>query len=1262
MKEKFSSINDLIKNQSLREMHQEIYDYLSGYTDKEYISKELKESFSITETENPLRREDIELSVEKFINDNLEKLLPIMVSRNCNDEEIIRLLGITNEQIGLIGADYYIKKINGQQKITKKYAYGDDYYEADDITPADLIALNYAKEQIRMDSSRDIGKTNEIIPHRYYLKSINRYLCSNDFGMRYWNEEEQKMTNGDVTNACDYIYAIQLQIKRICDNLHSATQQYQKDNETEYDLASILKNILENPKDKELILSASPIKKMLAYTKFHANQIADQYGIISKDPISDYNNFEKNFNKLQKILITPSTKKDGCNLQYLNCVFYKKPILLDAYNNEKSITQNIKSILQTFIMERSLNSENDEFQTFFNSHTCGRGPGSPYFYSNNELYKLIKKIGLKKAQEILETDDRRIHEQLNGLNILTDIGYNVDSLDNEQLKKQIFEANKLNSSNIWSYFEKKYREEIKNKTIDIYGNEKYLFQNEWMSILGKRKMRDLYSEGKRMYWLANKVWSADRTKYADEKFYNRADYIDWEKYDTTKINIKEEELNRQLQKNIEIIASLLSNTHHDEFRNKINHGDINLGLIINALEKNEDIRGVAVAENKQRYLEGVINGENKNDLEFAMLDWPDDFKKHVSREEIELYYEYAEDYIKLDPYGLSKYLSWRASEDGQSWNELFENVPKQKSDLDLRICLSSQTKEIRDWYKSGAEYIGQSTMQNYILRFNTTRGSDGHFLDWHDVLFWIPNITKLEKDEAKSIISSIDTADDNQEFIKFLPRYNKERDSLLGEPIQSLRELKKRIIAIESKIDLSGMPQKIVDIISAPGFNLSELQSLQQTTKFKELIDGKLDKNQPFKPHKRIFAGRQLTSAISEALGSHKKNIRGTAIDPKGLFHELNLLIKNREIDNKKMTVMDLISNVPIDLEEEIISILKKQKVDIGPTVEAQVHAKSDPEGWVCGNYTDCCMPFGDYKNNDYMFNECTQYFTIKYNGRIIAQSVVVDSTDKRNNEDVIILDNIEVANNYKNLTPLLSNAYQTFWTEYTSRPVKIGTGYSDLIPPGAELEINNYAPKHNLVYSDARGSRIYNLPKIIGVESIEDILTLSNITMRDADLIAKMESDIYPNEMTQGKTHIIDILEKQRELEVPGSASSFIIRKGKEPAGYLLALPEESAINRGEKVAHIYDMAVLPKFRGLDIVKKIMERVLDISSSYGVAIEAEARASTSYALLMNRRIREWFENKGFYLTKNEKLEKYLGGEDFYFVRFDNRQNVETDQ
>lgn len=1291
MSEKFSTPEKFIKKQEREEIEEGLAEFLSSPRSKEGMHPELAEAFEVSESEKPLKREDVEREIESFVDRNLETLLPIFLAPNVSHSEIIKRLEITNEQIGLLGANYYIRTVDGQSKIFKSDEYNPEGYEASDydISASDLIALAYAKASIRTDSLRESGRTSGNASHRYYLRSQDRYLCANDFGMRSWSDEEGKMIDGDPTNASRYVQTVKSQIDRIRENIETVANEpiqriqaelteetrqqagveyldYQQGQIVEKNARvkaaqEIATKLSANPKDKELVLTAVPTRKVRDHLHFHFDKVAKKYGFISDNPVADYQNFDRNATKLQRLIRVPSEQeKAGATLDYIYSDFYKKPVIVGGHFDTQSLIAEAQTGVHEILAHRAIENDSEEVRGCFQQYRCGRGAGSPYFYPDHQIYDLIKTIGVERTQQILDRDDRNISEQIGGLEILQAMDYDIARMETDQLKKQIYEAHKLDRSGLWRYLEERQKVDLDQRRaeLDEAGKGKH-----WLELVGKRQSRDLYREGKRMYWLAQQVWRANPSRTEEDRFYHSDAYVDWNRYDLTKADVPEEKLNEYLEKHRNLIVALLGQGQEGRYYGeKPQQGtQATLGLIVQALERGQDLRGVALANDKQRYLEGLIKGEVKNDLEFAIADWPTDWWKAISKEEIELYYEYASDYVLLDPNGLTKYAEWRASEEGKRWSEVFKEIPKRKSDLDFRICLGTQTEEVRGWYREGAEYVGGAVMQNYFLRFNATRGSDGRFVNLHDVLFWIPNISKLDSGDAKSVIASIETMDDNQEFINLLPRYSKERDPLRTQgPIQSLRELKKRIFALESNIDISELPPQIIDIMSAPGFNLSALESMRRRADFNDLLEGKLDEKQPFQPHRRLFAGRPLTDALREGLGSHKQKIRGTAVDPKGFFHVLNQLVKGREVGDRKMQATDLLTSVPIDLEEAIIKLLQDQKVDIGPTVEAQVHAKSDPEGWVCGNYTDCCMPFGASNNDDYMFNRSTQYFTIKYNGRIVAQSVVVDSRDRENNEDVVILDNIEVANNYKNLTPLLANVYQTFWTEYTSHPVKVGTGYSDLIPPGGRLEQNRYEPKTSLYYSDARGSQIYDLPKLRGIEAMDKVITLANLTERDAELIAKMEAEAYPEGMTQGKAHIAEVLQKQRELEVPGATSSFLIRQGQEPAGYLLVLPEESEVNSGERVAHVYDMVVLPKFRGSSLARKMMERVLDVASAYGVAIEAEARASTSYPLLMNERIRRWFESKGFHLTANEKLPEYLGGEDFYFVRFENRQNAEV--
>ncbi|MBP9748100.1 MAG: GNAT family N-acetyltransferase [Candidatus Pacebacteria bacterium] len=1303
--------DQLKKRKIRREINEGIAEHLAIPVSKEGIHPELADTFDIETAEQPLRREEVAKDIEDFVGKNLDVLLPDMLSaaerQHYSDysgypdySELIQRLGITNEDIGLLGANYYIREKNGKPAILKT----DEYYTEgtqQGVSSSDLFALAYAKENIRIDSKRDMARSSAHLPHRYYLRAKNRYLCTNDFGMRGWNEEEKKMDDGNITNANSFVESAKQQIERIAENLASATEKefsviYQKllaevkdkvaeDGQTGYrsdrewheeverpaleQLAqNLTRRFTKNPKDKELILGAIPVRKVRDHLHFNFDKIARKYGFTGNDPEEDYQSFDKNASRLDQLLREPTEQeRAGASFNFMYSDFYQKPVIngVGGNLNRGSVISEARSGVKDVLVRRAIEVEKDpKVRELFERARLKRGRGSPFFYPDYQVYDFIKLIGAEQAELVLDTDERTVSEQMTGFAWLKSMKYDFSKIEPAQFKKQLHHANALDRSGLWRYLEGRNKDQIQQAAAKLGLKAE---NKDWLELLGTRGAREQFRIGKRMYYIAKQVSMHKPNRNEEDRFYKDDSYVSWDKYDLTKIDISEESLNKYLEKDKNLIIALLL---IDDNENPFGYGNqqpeqtkpATLGLIIKALEQGHDLRGVGLAIDKQRYLEGLIAGKATNDLEFAMEDWPADWHKAVSPEEANLYYEYASDYVLLDPNGLSKYAAWRASEEGKEWDDILKEAPTRKADLDFRICLGTQTEEVRRWYKSAAEHVGGSVMQNYLLRFNATRGTDGRMANWHDVLLWSPNIQKLESGDARSILLSIETMDDNQEFINLLPRYSKERDPLQATngPVQSLRELKKRVLGIESNIDLSEFPPELLEITSAPGFNLVALESIRKRSDFKDLIEGKLDKTQPFKPHSRIFAGRALTEALREGLGSQKQKIRGTARDAKGLFHTLNQLVKGREVGEKKMTTLDLLDSVPTDLEEEVIRLLREQEVNVGPIVEARIHDKSDPEGWVCGNYTDCCMPFGDPKNDDYMFNRSTQYFTVKYNGRIIAQSVVVDSINRENREDVVVLDNIEVANNYKNLSPLLANVYQTFWTEYTSTPVKVGTGYSDLIPPGGKLETNKYRAKTQLTWSDATGSHIYDLPKLRGVESMDRVTTFANLSERDAELIAKMEAEAYPEGMVQGKAHILDILEKQRELEVPGAASSFVVRQGSEPAGYLLLLPEESETKSGERVAHIYDMVVLPKFRGSAIARKMMERVLDVASAYGVPIEAEARASTSYALLMNARVRKWFESKGFYLTKNEKLPAYLNGEDFYSLRFENRQGIEA--
>jgi hypothetical protein len=88
-------------------------------------------------------------------------------------------------------------------------------------------------------------------------------------------------------------------------------------------------------------------------------------------------------------------------------------------------------------------------------------------------------------------------------------------------------------------------------------------------------------------------------------------------------------------------------------------------------------------------------------------------------------------------------------------------------------------------------------------------------------------------------------------------------------------------------------------------------------------------------------------------------------------------------------------------------------------------------------------------------------------NGRVVAQSVIIAGNDATTGENVVILDNIEVAKNYVEKNAEYARIYKDFWLGATDLPVKIGIANSDLVPDGVEADDGKYMLKNAVVYSD---------------------------------------------------------------------------------------------------------------------------------------------------------------------------------------------------
>jgi hypothetical protein len=402
MREKFSTPEKYIKKQERQKIEEGLAEYLRSPHSKEGMHRELAESFEILKSENPLKREDIEREVESFVDRNMETLLPIFLDPHISRSEILNKLEITNEQIGLLGANYYIRTIDGQSKIFESVEYNPEGYEIpdydDNITTSDLIALAYAKASIRTDSLRESGRTSGMISHRYYLRSQDRYLCSNDFGMRSWSEEEGKMIDGDPTNASRFIQTIKSQVDRIRENIEIVSSELIQRIKTalseeirqqagvayldDYQQRKIVRKkavvmaaqellarLSANPKDKELVLTAVPAHKVRDRLYFHSYKIAKEYGFISNNPIDDYQNFDRNAAKLERLFRVPSEQeKAGATLDYICFDFYRKPVIIGDYFDTQFLVLGVQTAIHQILTHRAIENDSEEVRSCFDEY------------------------------------------------------------------------------------------------------------------------------------------------------------------------------------------------------------------------------------------------------------------------------------------------------------------------------------------------------------------------------------------------------------------------------------------------------------------------------------------------------------------------------------------------------------------------------------------------------------------------------------------------------------------------------------------------------------------------------------------------------------------------------------------------------------------------------------------------------------------------------------------------------------------------------
>ncbi|MDI9325168.1 MAG: hypothetical protein QM526_00005 [Alphaproteobacteria bacterium] len=415
-------------------------------------------NFETLKAKKPLKEEDIEKEIISFFDKNLEILLPIFIRldrwSNIDSSEIIKKLKITDEHVRLLGADYRIKITLGGRHVIHDGSTGSIVHLLD---INDFLALAYAHAHIRVDSRKQDDKISNNIPHRYYLKSHKRYLCANDFGIRFWSDEQRKMIDGDPTNASGYVEALKLQIERILENIGILANYLYEDtrNEAKKELTSengtqfIINNkrddsVLEertlnmlskkiitilstNKKDKELVFTSIPRFTMDDLSYFDFYKIAEKYGFISDDPFNDYKNFYPHRHKLQWLFSIPTEQeKNESTLKYIYSNFHQKPMIITSFSYTDirlggaylpSVINSISHDVHEILAHRAIENETEEVKKCFEKYRWNEwNEGSDIFYFDYELYDLIKHIGTKDIEKVLDpkgSDVRRILKDIN---------------------------------------------------------------------------------------------------------------------------------------------------------------------------------------------------------------------------------------------------------------------------------------------------------------------------------------------------------------------------------------------------------------------------------------------------------------------------------------------------------------------------------------------------------------------------------------------------------------------------------------------------------------------------------------------------------------------------------------------------------------------------------------------------------------------------------------------------------------------------------
>jgi hypothetical protein len=476
------------------------------------------------------------------------------------------------------------------------------------------------------------------------------------------------------------------------------------------------------------------------------------------------------------------------------------------------------------------------------------------------------------------------------------------------------------------------------------------------------------------------------------------------------------------------------------------------------------------------------------------------------------------------------------------------------------------------------------------------------------------------------------------------------------------------------------------------------------------LVGGTLDELQFFPPaeaHYKVyqeFNNQELLDILRVSLRGEERE-DGT-IDNARMAHNPRLLFRTlqdalRQKTGRKDFQLKELFELPV-----LVNFFKKDIEDVlfresksGPNgyivkferkfveYRVRVQKKSSVEGILTGDDLVNCMPFGSGKNNNYMYNLGCAMLTVEKkmaNGqyRTVSGSVIAKAADTglsipkliglanmdkrlsevipkdltRDEDGVLLKDNIEVSPNFKNLQSQeeLEKVLQDFSFKYldsigdklgivTGRFL-VGMSYNDLQLSSYRRIPNTYLPHIPYAYSDNYGAETYEVGRLKEMTTLKELVVVDTPehTQRETEIknkgvryleatdslrVSYLEGKIYADndkllQHIHRLSNEITGLTIQNRLKRKPNPALKSVTEGGELSGYLIAYEGVMAKHLDPKVPVVYisDFAVdktKDKGAGEKILREFMHLIEENYFKEGIQIpfKFRAREKTSYIL-----------------------------------------------